>query len=94
MEQPPLSRQLRLMETELGVKLFDRVGKHLILTQAGYVLETRAKNLLHQLDETLIEVKKLTKACAAHWPSAPPFLVFRCCRPKLRPFAPSTHAFP
>ena len=59
MEQPPLSRQLRLMETELGVKLFDRVGKHLILTQAGYVLETRAKNLLHQLDETLVEVKEI-----------------------------------
>ena len=35
MEQPPLSRQLKLMEQELGVILFDRNGKQLQLTQPG-----------------------------------------------------------
>ncbi len=59
MEQPPLSRQLHIMEQDLGVKLFDRVGRHLTLTQAGYVLEQRARSLLHQLDETLIEIKEI-----------------------------------
>jgi len=59
MEQPPLSRQLKLMEEELGIKLFDRIGKQLHLTQAGSVFEKRAKNLLHQLDETITEIKEI-----------------------------------
>lgn len=59
MEQPPLSRQLKLMEEELGLKLFDRDKKQLHLTQAGSVLEKKAKSLLQQLDETMTEIKEI-----------------------------------
>jgi len=59
MEQPPLSRQLKLMEEELGVVLFDRNGKRLQLTQAGELLRQRAIALLNQFDETMTYVQEL-----------------------------------
>ncbi|XID91309.1 LysR family transcriptional regulator [Paenibacillaceae bacterium WGS1546] len=59
MEQPPLSRQLKQMERELGVVLFDRTGKRLQLTQAGELLRQRAVALLNQFDETMSYVQEL-----------------------------------
>ncbi|REE83944.1 DNA-binding transcriptional LysR family regulator [Paenibacillus taihuensis] len=59
MEQPPLSRQLMLMEEELGAKLFERGYKELTLTAAGELLKVKAEALLLQLDETVNEVKEL-----------------------------------
>lgn len=59
MEQPPLSRQMRLIEEELGVALFDRSGKRLRLTPAGERLRERSAGLLRQLEETVAEVREL-----------------------------------
>jgi DNA-binding transcriptional LysR family regulator len=59
MEQPPLSRQLKLMEEELGVRLFDRSRMRLNLTAAGELLVQKAEMLIHQLDETVKEIKEL-----------------------------------
>lgn len=59
MEQPPLSRQLKLMEQELGVLLFERTGKQLKLTQAGEILQGKAAQLIHQLNETITEIKEI-----------------------------------
>lgn len=59
MEQPPLSRQLKLMEQELNVTLFDRSGKGLTLTHAGELLRDKAEQLLYQFNETMKEVKEL-----------------------------------
>ncbi|MBO7743338.1 LysR family transcriptional regulator [Paenibacillus sp. MWE-103] len=59
MEQPPLSRQLMLMEEELGAKLFERGRKQLTLTAAGELLRSKAESLLAQLDETMLEVREL-----------------------------------
>ncbi|THF84207.1 LysR family transcriptional regulator [Cohnella fermenti] len=59
MEQPPLSRQLKLMEEELGVLLFDRSGRSFTLTSAGQLLKKRAEELLGRFDETLSEIRQL-----------------------------------
>ncbi|MBW5445802.1 LysR family transcriptional regulator [Cohnella sp. CFH 77786] len=59
MEQPPLSRQMKMLEQELGVTLFDRSGKRLTLTHAGELLRERAERLLQQFDETVQEVREL-----------------------------------
>lgn len=64
MEQPPLSRQLQLMERELGVALFNRLGKSLQLTEAGELLRQRAADLVGQFDETLTRVKELDAGTA------------------------------
>lgn len=59
MEQPPLSRQLRMMEEELGVDLFDRSGRRMTLTPAGERLRSRAEQLLRLFGEIVTEVKEL-----------------------------------
>ena len=59
MEQPPLSRSLKQMEDELNVKLFDRNGKGLQLTEAGQLLKVKAEQLLLQFTETIEEIKEL-----------------------------------
>lgn len=58
MAQPPLSQQLKLLEQELGVRLIERNGRSIELTEAGKTLHKRAEILLQQADETIAEVKE------------------------------------
>lgn len=48
--QPGLSRQLRQLESELGVDLFERSAGRLSLTSAGRALVPRARDLLGQVE--------------------------------------------
>ena len=41
--QPSVSEQVRRLEAELGVALFQRVGRGLVLTEAGKTLRPRAE---------------------------------------------------
>src|ERR1044071_9220291 len=45
--QPALSRQLALLADELGVRLFDRGGRRLLLTSAGEELLGHCRGLLN-----------------------------------------------
>ena len=45
--QPALSRQIALLEGELGLKLFDRVGRRLILTSEGEQILKDCRGLLN-----------------------------------------------
>lgn len=46
--QPPVSRQVRRLEAELGLDLFDRTTRRVGLTDAGKLLYPEAKELLTQ----------------------------------------------
>lgn len=48
MTQPPLSRQIRLLEEYLGVRLFDRSSQSVALTAAGRAFLPQAQALLSQ----------------------------------------------
>ncbi|MFS0781307.1 LysR family transcriptional regulator [Bacillus sp. 1P06AnD] len=58
MAQPPLSQQLKQLEAELGVKLFERIGRNLELTNSGRVLYEKARFILEQVSEAKSEVKE------------------------------------
>ena len=58
MSQPPLSYQLRLLEEELGVRLFERSSQGVTLTEAGTLLYSRAGELLSYAGSTKQEVER------------------------------------
>jgi DNA-binding transcriptional LysR family regulator len=51
--QPPLSQQIRDLEEELGVKLFERTKRQVHLTEAGKVLLERSYLVLAQLEQAI-----------------------------------------
>jgi len=57
--QPPLSRQLRDLEHELGVTLFERGPKAVRLTQAGKRFLPEARAVLQRVDEAMQSVKNI-----------------------------------
>ena len=61
MSQPPLSYQIRQLENELNVQLFERTHKGVILTAAGKLLYDRAASLLDYARSTELEVSQTGK---------------------------------
>lgn len=49
MSQATLSEQIKLLEQELGVRLFERGGRNLTLTEAGKTLLARADRILEEV---------------------------------------------
>lgn len=53
--QPGISKQLRLLEEELGVELFSRNGKHLTeITPIGHQIISRAESILREVNNIQI----------------------------------------
>ena len=48
--QPAVSEQIRKLEGELGVRLFDRTQRNVSLTDAGTALLTEARRVLRQAE--------------------------------------------
>ncbi|QST01127.1 LysR family transcriptional regulator [Pontibacillus sp. ALD_SL1] len=92
--QPPLSQQLKQLESELEVSLVERNGRTLELTEAGKVLYQRAEKILHEMDDIVTEVKETgegirgtlslgsVKSCFSYLP--PKLKSFRDDHPHLR----------
>ena len=57
--QPGLSRQIRQMEEDLGIKLFDRHNRKVVLTKAGEYLKEATERNLKELDYILDHAKLL-----------------------------------
>lgn len=58
--QPPLSLQLKALEDELGVPLFERTKRGLVITQSGRLLVRRTQEILEMLNQTVNEVRSKT----------------------------------
>ena len=52
MAQPSLSRQMKELEEELGVKLFERGNRKITLTEEGMVLRRRAEEMVRLMQVT------------------------------------------
>lgn len=57
--QPTLSQQIRVLEDELGMPLFDRIGKKIVMTEAGTLLFTYATAMLNTLQNVKDAIKDL-----------------------------------
>ena len=55
--QSTLSHQIRQIEDEIGQRLFDRIGKRVVITAAGEALLQSATRALREVDEGLRRVK-------------------------------------
>lgn len=59
LSQPSLSVQVAALEEELGSRLFDRLGKRVVLTQAGEVFLHHAERLLREADQAAQTIREL-----------------------------------
>ncbi len=62
MTQPPLSKRIAELEESLGVRLFDRNSRKVVLTSAGHTLLPRAQASIASFDEAISSVQALAPA--------------------------------
>ncbi|MBN4081447.1 LysR family transcriptional regulator [Caldithrix abyssi] len=84
LSQPALSRQLKDLEDEYGVTLFRRIGKKMVLTEAGNRALSTASKILEELDGFEEDIKsysgkgtgsiRLTLGCYTCYFWLPPLL--------------------
>lgn len=59
--QPPLSRQIKELETEIGAQLFERNNKRVILTDAGKYYQKEIQELIQNLERINLTTKKISQ---------------------------------
>ncbi|MEU5957190.1 LysR substrate-binding domain-containing protein [Streptomyces sp. NPDC047525] len=64
MTQPPLSRQIQLLESELRVQLFDRTNRSVRLTHAGRTFLNEARRVLRQSEQATLAVRQVSSGLA------------------------------
>ncbi|AKC71563.1 LysR family transcriptional regulator [Pandoraea oxalativorans] len=57
--QPPLSQQIRVLETQLGVALFERLPRGMALTDAGQAFLVDAYEVVRKLDQAVDDVRRV-----------------------------------
>ena len=60
--QPALSRQVKQLENEIGIDLFERLPRGVRLTQAGIFFAERTNQILSDLDRALVAARRAAKA--------------------------------
>ncbi len=58
--QPAVSKRISALETELGARLFDRIGRRVSLTEAGRMLLPRAHRILAEIDDSRRQITNLS----------------------------------
>ncbi len=59
MTQPPLSRQIQLLEHALGVRLFERSSRNVALTSAGRVFLLEARRILRLSESAALATRRV-----------------------------------
>src|SRR2546423_11670927 len=64
--QPPLSQQIRQLEEELGVKLFDRTKREVRLTEAGKRIVNEAYQVLSGVGHFITVAARASEGAIGH----------------------------
>lgn len=62
MSQPPLSRQIKQLEQEVGAELFERGPRGLRLTATGKFFQQHALQILEKVDATLESTRRMARS--------------------------------
>ncbi|WP_102349686.1 LysR family transcriptional regulator [Bacillus sp. Marseille-P3661] len=57
--QPTLSQQIKLLEDRLETQLFKRVGRKILITEAGKILLKHSEQIFQELKQAELEIKEL-----------------------------------
>lgn len=60
--QPAMSKRISTLEQELGIRLFDRIGRQVQLTEAGALLVQRARAIINAIEEAKSALSNLSGA--------------------------------
>ncbi|GAB2892427.1 LysR family transcriptional regulator [Paralcaligenes sp. KSB-10] len=61
MAQPPLSRQIRQLEQELGAELFERLGRSIRLTDAGRFFLDQVSQVSRRLEDIAVATRRIAE---------------------------------
>lgn len=61
MQQPPLSLQIKTLETELGVQLFHRLPRGVQLTEAGQAFYNETCSILTQVELAIVKAQRIDR---------------------------------
>jgi LysR family cyn operon transcriptional activator len=89
--QSTLSQQIKQLENELGMLLFDRVGKHVQLTEAGRVFLQHARRMLAEADKAKQAIADLNNLVAGELRIGITYVFSSLILPALSPFI---HRYP
>lgn len=59
--QPTLSQQIKSLEDEIGIPLFDRVGKKTVLTEAGSILLSHCRRVFFEIEQAKAAIRDLNE---------------------------------
>ena len=57
--QPTLSQQIKILEDEVGIPLFDRIGKKISLTEAGKILLKHCQQVFFEIEQAQAALRDL-----------------------------------
>ncbi len=57
--QPPLTQQIKALEAEIGAALFERVGRGVVLSEAGRLFHAEAKAILDHVERATALVRQV-----------------------------------
>lgn len=85
--QSTLSQQVKQLESELGMLLFDRVGKHVRLTEAGNVFLIHARQVLLDVKKSKQAIFELSNLIAGDLKIGSTYAFSSMLLPALAPFS-------
>jgi len=85
--QSTLSQQIKQLEDELGMLLFDRIGRHVRITEAGHIFLTHARKILNEVQKGKQAITELSNAATGELNLGVSYAFTSLLLPALAPFS-------